>query len=530
MADIRRRPLYVDTEMELEQTPPSPPGSYASPRRPTRVVVECDGMMLKTVENEWCCDGPGGEPYCEVIVDLKAKKKRAVTPTDNYIESRCDGRFYDVENFTGYYQFDVIVAYILRTNVAYLVVKPLPRPSGDLTMSQLVDVQRRFDEGEGTVIPPWDGNLEDMRDILGGKRIACGPWTFTRSSHDEDSYHYTVNHASQGVLGGCMGGSVLKCYNVALGMFRWSPGTIAAELEEKVVSVNSVSLPAAEIHYWYGVPKSGKTTEAHAKYPEAFFTSESGGPLRRVPYATTRSDRWGNKKAVVIDDFSVGDAEAVIQFLEGVDTILFISDAYIPRFEDHFLLPSNDLALAKLRRFPLVSSESLNTGCDPPPSSVAPRRCLPIEQLEAAARNLFPVAATPPAPRLVNVELHPGPSPCVALTTEEIRKLPLDVIVEHLVPLLSQQPPPSESVDVWASRMLEWVTDRAQVKVVDLPEYHAAAGFGKYCSVDDVPLAAFTTFGPEDVPFSVYAALDHGNPEQIVVKVGERSTVVGPTR
>lgn len=98
------------------------------------------------------------------------------------------------------------------------------------------------------------------------------------------------------------------------------------------------------------------------------------------------------------------------------------------------------------------------------------------------------------------------------LNNQQLRALPLDVIIEHIVPLLASQ---KKSVDDWALKLLEWTSPRDCKKINDLEEYDAVAEYHHSVVVSDSPLTAFTIFGPEDIPFSMYKALDAKNKEQV---------------
>ena len=139
-------------------TPPS--SSY-------RVLVECDGMLLKTVDNDWLTELRG--PFCHVRLDLNARQIRATTPTENYISHQLDPNDYDVSDLTVDQTFAVLAAFALREDTEYLVVKRAPpcrRPTVDLSSSQLEEIQRRFDVREGEVTNP---------SALGGEKIVVAP-------------------------------------------------------------------------------------------------------------------------------------------------------------------------------------------------------------------------------------------------------------------------------------------------------------------------------------------------------------------
>jgi hypothetical protein len=104
----------------------------------------------------------------------------------------------------------------------------------------------------------------------------------------------------------------------------------------------------------------------------------------------------------------------------------------------------------------------------------------------------------------------------VSFSREELARLPLDVILSHVVPLPAQQQPARPSVDEWAVQLFNWVEPRRDAVVSTLPEYCAVLGYGSDYKVHESPLSAFVTYGAEqDMPFSVYERLDVKNEEQV---------------
>ena len=94
-------------------------------------------------------------------------------------------------------------------------------------------------------------------------------------------------------------------------------------------------------------------------------------------------------------------------------------------------------------------------------------------------------------------------------------RIPFDVVVDHLVPLLAQ--PPSQRppvLDKWETRLLEWVIPRRErCELYTLQGYNAALLHSRDQNwanmlVIEAPLVAFTVLGRWDVLLSVYEQLD----------------------
>jgi hypothetical protein len=199
-----RRQLSKNTTEQLQ-------AMVRRPSRSARVVVECDGKLLKTAVQDWkMATGLGAR--CDVLVDVNIRMGRANTPTDNYIRRRLDTAVFDVADTCRDHTFRVVSAVETNSGVIYLVVllnPSRPRPTVDLHFRQLNDIQQRFNRGEGKEIK-YSTAAYSARE----RRIVEGPWCFTMKEGTAlPTPLYLVCHNDNDH---CVGDSVVKAYQAAL--------------------------------------------------------------------------------------------------------------------------------------------------------------------------------------------------------------------------------------------------------------------------------------------------------------------------
>lgn len=105
-------------------------------------------------------------------------------------------------------------------------------------------------------------------------------------------------------------------------------------------------------------------------------------------------------------------------------------------------------------------------------------------------------------------------SPLVSFNRAELRQLPLDVLLDHLLPLLAnQQRQETETpvLDRWALEYADWLATHRRMKVPDLPGFTPMGLSWRAADVEEVPLEAFVMLGAAtDMPFTVFRTLLDG--------------------
>ena len=122
---------------------------------------------------------------------------------------------------------------------------------------------------------------------------------------------------------------------------------------------------------------------------------------------------------------------------------------------------------------------------------------------QTARRSLSPSTSSAPT------------EPAVTLRWSELRQLPTDVLVSHLIPLLVEQEDRAVPTDVWAERMLGWMMPRKGTRVREWAEWDVASEcdmgapdhvlWEDDLTVFDIDL--FVVFGPWDVTLTAYRSL-----------------------
>lgn len=104
--------------------------------------------------------------------------------------------------------------------------------------------------------------------------------------------------------------------------------------------------------------------------------------------------------------------------------------------------------------------------------------------------------------------------PSATFTLEQLRTLPLDVLLHHLIPLLAQQPPAQSHealVRQWVLEITDWAVTHCDARVGDFPGFDSASLHDDELTASDLltthPLKHYMLFGPEEVPVSVYLEL-----------------------
>lgn len=95
-----------------------------------------------------------------------------------------------------------------------------------------------------------------------------------------------------------------------------------------------------------------------------------------------------------------------------------------------------------------------------------------------------------------------------SFTASQLRSVPQDVLLQHIIPLLAETRTPQQEVDRWATEYAEWISTRWQSKVCDLPEHKAEMGLWTCDHVYEDALGVFVVMGATtDMPFSIYHTL-----------------------
>ena len=95
-----------------------------------------------------------------------------------------------------------------------------------------------------------------------------------------------------------------------------------------------------------------------------------------------------------------------------------------------------------------------------------------------------------------------------SFSPDELRALPQDVLVHHIIPQLANAAALRDDLDTWADRIRAWVSTHRTQHITQLHNYHPTCNMtGRLWIVGDHPVRCYTVFGPLDIPFTVYRDL-----------------------
>lgn len=108
--------------------------------------------------------------------------------------------------------------------------------------------------------------------------------------------------------------------------------------------------------------------------------------------------------------------------------------------------------------------------------------------------------------------------------------MPVDVLINHLIPLLAEtetKETETEKLDRWALEYANWYSQYSHLKPRELPNWRAVGPLWQNdVTICDHGLGAFVIWGAkEDMPFSVYVKLDKSTNDEGEIRDVSKSYV-----